>query len=54
MGCYDILNEEVGVIISINNELELTNAMINVFENYNAYDPKKLEIMHLISFLIKY
>lgn len=42
MGCYDILNEEVGVIISINNELELTNAMINVFENYNAYDPKKI------------
>lgn len=42
MGCDDILNDEVGVIISINNELELTSAMINVFENYNDYDPRKI------------
>ena len=34
MGCVDIINEKVGVIVEVDNEIELTNAMINVFENY--------------------
>ena len=42
MGCYDILNEEVGMIVDVNNESELTKAMISIFENYRNYDPKKI------------
>ena len=42
MGCDDIINEKVGVIVEVDNEIELTNAMINVFENYKNYHPKKI------------
>lgn len=42
MGCYDILNEKVGMIVQVNNESELTNAMISVFKNFKNYDSKKI------------
>ncbi len=39
MGSSDILNKSVSITVPTNDEVEMTNAMINVYKNYEKYDP---------------
>ena len=39
MGSSDILNKSVSITVPRNDEVEMTNAMINVYKNYEKYDP---------------
>ncbi|MAS39036.1 MAG: hypothetical protein CMB84_03455 [Flammeovirgaceae bacterium] len=39
MGSSDILNKSVSITVPTNDEVEMTNAMINIYKNYEKYDP---------------
>lgn len=41
-GAEDIINEEVGVLVEIDNVNKLAQAMEKVRENYNKYNPESL------------